>query len=374
MIDTKYTEQFKEESKSLVDFDFEGSRVVSWESPSNIALVKYWGKHNDQLPQNPSLSFTLKNSKTVTRIVYQRAIGNESQIAYFFEDQQNFAFEEKIKKYFDKVAIFLPFLKKLNFTIYSSNTFPHSAGIASSASSFSALALCLCSIENDLFSSLSDNEHFYSKASFLARLGSGSACRSTSGKLTLWGKTDSVSTSSNELAVQIDNRVHSVFKTYHDAILIIDSSQKSLSSTQGHGLMKTHPFASARYSQANANLMNLLTALKDGDQDAFANIVENEAMTLHSLMLSSTPMVSLLKPNTLTVISKLIEFRKERGINFSFTLDAGPNIHILYPNSIRPEMLAFINGHLKSLCENGVWIDDELSDGPKRITYSQHEF
>ena len=368
MSNTKYTEQFKNDGKALVDFDLDGTRAVSWESPSNIALVKYWGKYGDQLPQNPSLSFTLKNSKTITKVVYQKAKGDQSQIEYFFEDQQNAAFEEKIKKYFESISIYLPFVKKLDFTIFSSNTFPHSAGIASSASSFSALSLCLCSIENDLFNSLSDTNHFYSKASFLARLGSGSACRSTYGKLALWGETESEEKSSNELAVKIDNQVHEVFKTYRDAILIIDSSQKSLSSTQGHGLMKSHPFAIARYSQANENLMKLLVAMQNGDQKVFASIVENEAMTLHSLMLSSTPFVSLLKPNTLLVISKLIEFRKEQGIDFTFTLDAGPNIHILYPNSIRDKMIGFINSDLKAFCENGVWIDDELSDGPKLRT------
>jgi diphosphomevalonate decarboxylase len=368
MSNTHFTEKYISDAKSLVDFQLANEKSVTWESPSNIALIKYWGKFGDQLPQNPSLSFTLKNSKTVTTVVYCKSKEGNSSIEYFFEDQRNVVFEEKIKRFFEKISIYFPFVKSLDFKIQSRNTFPHSAGIASSASSFSALALSLCSIENDLFQSLTNTDDFYRKASYIARLGSGSACRSTYGKVVEWGKSDSVIGSSNEFALPVDNRVHNVFKSYFDAILIIDSGQKELSSTKGHELMHNHPFAEARYKQASDNLQKLLTILEEGDEHAFAQIVENEAMTLHGLMLSSSPFVSLLKPNTLTIISKLMEFRREQNVNFTFTLDAGPNIHILYPESIRPRMINFINSELKAFCENGVWIDDSLCDGPKKIS------
>ncbi len=362
-----FSDQYNKDAANLQNFEIKGSKFVSWESPSNIALIKYWGKYGDQLPQNPSLSFNLKNSKTVTKIIYRIKKSSDSNIQYFFEEKQNDSFEKRVKDYFEKIAVYLPFLKALDFTIYSHNTFPHSAGIASSASSFSALAHCLCSIEQELFQTFSDTEKFNRKASFLARLGSGSASRSVSGKTVLWGKTETVIESSDKYALSIDEQVHHVFKTYRDAVLIIDSGQKASSSSKGHTLMENHPFAKARYLQANVNLEKLLLALKSGEENLFAEIVENEAMTLHALMLSSNPSVSFIKPNTLDVIEKLKKFRKKNRFNFAITLDAGPNVHILYPNKIKAKMEYFIKNELIKFCEKGKWIDDEISDGPKQI-------
>lgn len=362
-----YTEKHKIEARNLIHFELSEPRLTEWHSPSNIALIKYWGKYGDQLPKNPSISFTLKNSKTITSIEYSRLKGIESNVEYFFDGQRNQAFEEKVKKYFTKISEYLPFLKGLDFTIHSQNTFPHSTGIASSASAFSALALCVCSIENQLFQSLNGNDEFYKKASFLARLGSGSACRSTYGELALWGETNLVKNSSNELAIPVKSGIHPVFKTYNDAILIIDSGKKAFSSTQGHGFMQDHPFANSRYQQANQNLEKLLTALANGDEKTFAQVVENEALSLHGLMMSSNPPVMLMKPNTIVALSKLDEFRLKHNYLFTYTLDAGPNIHILYPESIRGEMVNFIKNELSPLCENGLWIDDQLSNGPEQM-------
>ncbi|HCX98994.1 MAG TPA: diphosphomevalonate decarboxylase, partial [Bacteroidales bacterium] len=325
------------------------------------------GKYGEQLPQNPSLSFTLKHSKTITRIEYQKKRKELPLLEYYFEQKQNIEFEDKVRKYLDRISIYIPFIKSLDLLIYSQNTFPHSAGIASSASAYSALALCLCSIENELFGRLSDAPSFFQKASFLARLGSGSACRSTYGDLVLWGETKSVKGSSNEFAIELRGEVNSVFKNYFDAILIIDSGKKELSSTLGHGLMQNHPFATVRYEQANQNLDKITESLKLGDEQGFAQVVENEAMTLHALLLSSVPSVSLLKPNTLKALERLKAFRTSSRLNFTFTLDAGANIHILYKASIREQMVNFITNSLTELCENGLWIDDEISTGPNKL-------
>ncbi|MDD2196586.1 MAG: hypothetical protein PHW91_05305 [Bacteroidales bacterium] len=359
--------KYLKDVESLTFFELSSPKSVGWESPSNIALVKYWGKYGEQLPQNPSLSFTLKHSKTITRIEYQKKRKELPLLEYYFEQKQKIEFEDKVRKYLDRISIYIPFVKSLDLLIYSQNTFPHSAGIASSASAYSALALCLCSIENELFGKLNDTHKFLQKASFLARLGSGSACRSTYGELVLWGETKSVKGSSNESAIELRSEVNSVFKNYFDAILIIDSGKKELSSTLGHGLMQNHPFATARYEQARQNLDKILESLKMGDERNFAQIVENEAMTLHTLLLSSVPSVSLLKPNTLVALERLKAFRTSSQLNFTFTLDAGANIHILYKASIRTQMVDFITSNLTELFENGLWIDDEISTGPNKL-------
>mgnify|MGYP005668418287 CR=1 FL=1 len=265
--------------------------IVEWQSPSNIALIKYWGKYGFQLPRNPSLSFTLSQSNTTTRVeyVFRDAKSKTAQIRLFFEGKQQIQFQEKIQKFFNHIIEFFPFIPSLNFTIYSENSFPHSAGIASSASSMSALALCLCSIQEQITGEKLDKEAFFHKASFIARIGSGSASRSVYPGLAMWGAHDNFEESSQEYAISFYEDVDPVFLNFRDAILILDSNEKSVSSRAGHALMEGNPFAAARYEQAENHLLTLVETLKTGDLVNFGNIVEEEALSLHALMMTSKP-------------------------------------------------------------------------------------
>ena len=150
--------------------------AVSCSAPSNIALVKYWGKRPVQLPENPSISFTLDTCKTITTVRYSlRDIQiNSFDFELRFEGMPKPDFKPKIQSFLERIEGYLPFLKQYTFMIETSNTFPHSSGIASSASGMSALAYCLVQIEKIINPQLS-NEYCLQKASFLARLGSGSA-------------------------------------------------------------------------------------------------------------------------------------------------------------------------------------------------------
>jgi diphosphomevalonate decarboxylase len=339
-------------------------RTIAWKSPSNIALIKYWGKHGNQLPDNPSLSFTLSQSATHTEVTYKQANENWNKIEFYLDDVRNFGFEKKLSAYFNRLHGFLPFLNNLHITIRSHNTFPHSAGIASSASSISALALCLSTIENQLYGTLTDNNEFLQKTSFMSRIGSGSACRSLYGPCVLWGFTPQIKDSSDETAIPVSSWLHPVFKTFHDAILIVDSSPKEVSSSAGHKLMPEHYYRYGRNTQVIDNLEKLTAALRMGDLELFTKVVESEALSLHGLMLSSDPGYILMKPNTLKIIESIKTFRTRTGIPCTFTLDAGPNIHLLYAHANRTEIVDFIERELKPLCEDGVWIDDTLSEGP----------
>ena len=163
------------------------SGKTKWSSPSNIALVKYWGKKGEQIPANPSISFTLNNCKTTTEITFDISESRtELEFSFLFEGKENKGFEPKLNTFFDRIFKYLPFLKHAKLEISSSNSFPHSSGIASSASAMSALALCLMDIEKE-FTSHSENDTL-NKASFLSRLGSGSACRSMFPTLASWAK------------------------------------------------------------------------------------------------------------------------------------------------------------------------------------------
>jgi len=342
--------------------------MVGWQSPSNIALVKYWGKKEVQIPCNPSISFTLSKSVTNTVVEYKPSHADQCDVRFFLEEKENVKFAEKIKSWLDSIEPVFPFIKQLSFTIHSGNTFPHSAGIASSASGMSALALCLCSIEKAHFGFEGNDEEFFRKASYIARLGSGSAARSLFGKLVSWGKITGDATSSDLWGTQQVKNIHPDFLSFHDSIIIVDAAQKKVSSRVGHGLMNSNPFAHERFKQAQSNIVKLTDAMKNGDMETFINITESEALTLHAMMMTSNPYYLLLKPNTLQIIERVFEYRANTGIPVAFTLDAGPNIHLLYPDKVQSEVKAFIDAELKQFAYNEMIIEDHVGEGPVKLS------
>ncbi|WP_248722088.1 diphosphomevalonate/mevalonate 3,5-bisphosphate decarboxylase family protein [Seonamhaeicola sp. ML3] len=349
---------------------------VTWESPSNIALVKYWGKKENQIPANPSISFTLSGCKTTTTLSYTKKMSEGYSFEVWLEGVEKESFKPKIETFFKRIEAYVPFIKEYHFKIETSNTFPHSSGIASSASGMSALALCLMSVEKELsdvnvIQSVSeesfDDDYFNKKASFLARLGSGSACRSIEGDLVGWGWHKDIEESSDLYGVKYPFEVHDNFKNYQDTILLVDKGEKQVSSTVGHGLMHNHPFAEHRFEQAHENLSSLINVFKEGDLNAFIEIVESEALTLHAMMMTSMPYFILMKPNTLEIINKTWRYRNDTGSKLCFTLDAGANVHLLYPESESKEVVEFIKNELVAHCQNGQYICDQIGFGAKKI-------
>lgn len=341
-------------------------QVIYWRVPSNIALVKYWGKHGVQLPQNPSLSFTLRQSYTDMQILYRPSESGIRTIDFYFEGKPNEKFKAKIVQFLESCPEDFAFTNGLQLTIKSLNSFPHSAGIASSASSMGALAMCLATLAQKQGMSLGSSEETLQKASNWARLASGSACRSVYGGYTVWGATPELSGSSDLFAVPLEEyQVHPSFATFCDTILIISGEEKAVSSRAGHALMNGHPFADVRYEQARQNLGRLLAVLKSGDIDEFIQIIESEALTLHGLMMNSNPSFILMKPATLAVIDKLRAFRRDTRIPLTFTLDAGPNVHLLYPVAYQAEVHAFIADCLAGYCQENRYIHDGVGTGPQ---------
>ncbi len=341
---------------------------VTYRSPSNIALVKYWGKKENQIPANPSISFTLDACATITSVSYKKRVRKTSNFSFdlFFEGSMKEEFKPKIETFFNRIENYLPFLKDYHFTIETANSFPHSSGIASSASGMSALALCLMYLERELSPNIT-TEFFTKKASFLARLGSGSACRSIEGDLVQWGNHESTEGSSDLYGIKFSNKVHTVFKNYQDTILLVDKGEKQVSSTVGHDLMRNHPFSEQRFAQAHENLTKLKSVFADGNLNEFIKIVESEALTLHAMMMTSLPYFVLMKPNTLQIINKIWAFRKSSKTNLCFTLDAGANVHVLYPEHEKKEVFQFIKNELVVYCQNGQYICDQIGFGAQKI-------
>ena len=336
-------------------------------APSNIALVKYWGKRDNQIPANPSLSFTLQNCKTTTTVSFKKIDKSaDFNCSVLLDGEIKPDFAPKIFQFFKRIEVYLPFLREYEFTINTSNTFPHSSGIASSASGMAALSMTLMLLERKLNPEMTD-DYFYQKASFLARLGSGSACRSIKGSLVVWGDHSEIEGSSNLFGVEMKDEVHNVFHDFQDTVLLVDKGEKVVSSSVGHELMHNHPYAERRFIQAHDNLSSLKKALLEGNLDNFIKIVESEALTLHAMMLTSQPYFILMKPNTLRIINKIWEFRKSTGTSVCFTLDAGANVHLLYPSKNKDEVLKFIQAQLVEYCQNGQYICDVVGNGAKVI-------
>lgn len=339
------------------------SGAFTWSAPSNIALVKYWGKKGSQIPANPSISFTLNNCKTITTLGYEKREGLAGfSFDLLFEGQPKESFRPKIEKFFERIEQYLPFLKEYHFTIDTRNTFPHSSGIASSASGMAALSVDLMSLERLLDPQMTD-KHFTAKASFLARLGSGSACRSIKGSLVAWGEHNEIPASSDLFGVEFKGDIHPVFQNYQDTILLVDKGEKQVSSTVGHNLMHGHPFAEQRFAQAHENLSKIKKAFAEGDTDAFIEVVESEALTLHAMMMTSLPYFILMKPNTLEIINRIWQHRAETGIPVCFTLDAGANVHVLYPENDKAAVLQFIKAELLAFCQDNQYICDQVGKG-----------
>ncbi|MDP2337780.1 MAG: diphosphomevalonate decarboxylase [Bacteroidota bacterium] len=333
-----------------------------WKCPSNIALVKYWGKRDFQKPMNPSLSFVLCNAFTETSVELHK--NGDQKVEFNFEGEAGL-FGERIEKYLDHVSGRLSWINKYNFRIHSQNSFPHSAGIASSASSFGALALCLTELDFALSGKEIGCSDFWQKASELARIGSGSACRSVYPGFAIWGKTQLFESCSDDYAVPILGGINQTFYGLRDAILMVDTGTKEVSSSFGHSLMDNHIYQRSRIAQAHENMNELYLALLTGNQEKFVSVVENEALSLHAMMMTSDPSFILLKPNSLELISRIRRFREKSKIPVCFTIDAGPNIHLLYFKENEIDVRAFIERELLDFCENGKWIDDRIGGGPK---------
>ena len=342
------------------------NKRIEWESPSNIAIIKYWGKKEGrQLPANPSVSFTLSKCKTITRLTRQPQNVKRKTISleYFFEDERHEDFENKILRYFELLSPTYPFLQEWHFRIESRNTFPHSAGIASSASSMSALALCLVDLERELMGKRRTHEDFLRWSSLIARLGSGSASRSLFPYAALWGQSP---WSCDEYAVEI-RPLHPVFKSYRDSILLVSQEPKKISSREGHALMNHHPYRDKRYQLAKERTLDIFQSLKLGDEDGFGDILEQEALELHALMGSSRPPIFMMQRAVPVIIKKVRDFRQETKVPLYFTLDAGTNIHLLYPERAEKRVREFMSLELKNFLQEPYWIHDRVGLGPRKL-------
>ena len=178
-----------------------------------------------------------------------------------------------------------------------------------------------------------------------------------------WGKNDLGDKFKDEYATEISADVKENLKAVGDTIVLVHEGEKSVSSTTGHSLMNRHPYRDIRIKNANKNYIELLKALKSGDTKRWGEIIESEALELHAMMMTSNPGYLLIKPKTLHVIETVRYLRDRYSVNTYFTLDAGPNVHILYPFSEKEKVLPLFEKYFSSL----KLIHDHVGEGTRLI-------
>ncbi|NPA46676.1 MAG: diphosphomevalonate decarboxylase [Chlorobi bacterium] len=343
--------------------------VIYAEAPSNIALIKYWGKQKNgvQLPMNPSVSLTLSRSKTLsTARLKRRNEKKGSTLIFKLDGERKSSFEPKILTFLERIRPYAPFVNAYDWEIESRNTFPHGSGIASSASGFAALAKIVMDLEEQIYGTYKPG-YRTAKTSFLARLGSGSAARSVAAPAMLWGKHPEVAESSDYYAIPLPFALHPAFEDIRDTIILFERGEKSVSSTQGHRLLENHPFKNQRISQAFNNMTAMLHALQTGDWDHFGRLTEAEALMLHALMMTSEPYFILMKPQTLGFIQDLWQWRKSFENSHGekppvyFTLDAGANVHLLYSGPWEERVMEWLGQTVPEIIREGLYIADRMA-------------
>jgi len=281
-------------------------------APSNIAFIKYWGKVSEELrlPANSSISMNLSEALTTTSVEFDKNLKKDLVV---INGKKVTGIEEA------RVVSHLGFIRKeagikIFANVISKNNFPKGAGMASSASGFAALTAAGAAAAG-----LNLPEK---KLSILARLGSGSACRSIPDGIVEWKAGEK---SENSYA----RSLYSVgYWDIRDVIAVVGDKDKKVSSSEGHTLAASSPFYKARIAEMPKKVREIKSALKNKDFTKFGEIIEAEAINMHAVMMTSKPPLYYWLPKTLEVIQSVQDFR-ENGIEAYFTIDAGPNVHII---------------------------------------------
>lgn len=278
----------------------------------NIALIKYWGNLDDEwnIPANSSLSMTLGKLWTQVRLIADPQLDGDLLIMDGVISP--LGAQERVSQFLDQIRRLSG--KTLFCRVESSSNFPRGSGIASSAAAFAALALASARVYG-----LSTDPQELSR---LARLGSGSACRSIFGGFVEWnGGHDHRSS----YAIPIAPPQHWELM---DCVAVISTTHKAVSSREGHRLAKTSPLQSCRVQSAPQRLEACRRAILECDFEQLARVVELDSNLMHSVMMTSHPPLFYWQAETLVVMEEVRQWRRE-GDAVCYTIDAGPNVHVL---------------------------------------------
>ncbi len=280
----------------------------------NIALIKYWGNRDThlRLPANGSISMTLGGLETRTRVTFDPS--RSSDLILLNGLPAGEAAAARISQHLDRIRD----LARLSAhaEVSSQSNFPGSAGIAASAAGFAALTAAGCAAAGlDLSAP---------QLSRLARLGSGSACRSVYGGFVEWLRGES---DADSYAVPLAPADH---WDLVDLVAVVSREPKSVASSEGHALAATSPLQPARVADTPRRLLACRQAIVERDFDRLAEVVEHDSLLMHAVMFTSRPALVYWTPATLELLLAIAAWRQQ-GLPVCATVDAGPNVHCLCP-------------------------------------------
>ena len=286
---------------------------------SNIAFIKYWGVRQAalNLPTNNSISMTLADAFTVTTVEWDASGQLEADQIELDGVQLEAGAAKRLVAHLDRVRALADV--DVCARVASRNNFPAASGIASSASGFAALSAAGALA---LGVDLSPVE-----LSALARLGSGSACRSVLGGFVEWVQGCDHASS---VAHQMFDREHWAL---FDVVAVISSRAKHTSSLSGHSLAASSPLQEGRLAHVEGELHIVREAIAQRDLHKLGPVIERDALAMHGVMMTSTPSLIYWEPGTIELIQAVRRWREQEGIGVYFTIDAGPNLHLICEES-----------------------------------------
>lgn len=284
---------------------------------SNIALIKYMGKSNALLNQatNPSMSYTLPHLKSVVKISSSIATSDQ-WMPLTGPGLQDLVLSEKGQTKFLKHVEHLKNLWNVKgfLKIESANNFPADCGIASSASSFAALTLAMAQFYNRPESPV--------ELARISRLGSGSSCRSFFSPWCLW----------NGDQIEL---IELPYKKLLHLVILIDAEKKEVSSSDAHLRVASSPLFQGREGRVAMRTEGLLSALKKEQWPAAFQIVWDEFEDMHQLFETSQPAFSYRNQKSKAVLDECKKVWLIEKDGPLVTMDAGPNIHLLFRENQR---------------------------------------
>lgn len=282
---------------------------------SNIAFIKYWGVADETLniPLSNSISMTLADAHTTTTVAWDDTGVLERDVFVLDGVSQSVARSQRLTRHLDLLRGLAGVTWRAWVT--SENNFPTASGIASSASGFAALTVAGCAalgLELDP-----------TRLSAIARRSSGSASRSLFGGFVEWeqGRSDETS-----VAFPLHGPEH---WDLWDVVAVVSGEEKKLSSAGGHLLAKTSPLLDGRIAQVDGWLAEVRGAIAERDIHRLGPVIELDALAMHSVMMTSTPSLLYWQPGTLEILQAVRRWREEDGLDVYFTIDAGPNVHLI---------------------------------------------
>lgn len=331
-------------------------KQISVSAPSNIAFLKYWGKKNKALqwPAGNSLSMTL--SKAVTKTTLTRA--NQSSDRVFYGGSKQASIDGRVTKHLDYLRD--QFKADIFVDVETENSFPASCGIASSASGFAALTVAFSA----LYKEASSYDELVNKIpaetlSLHARMGSGSAGRSCMGGYVSWLK----GTTAHEQSFRREYDQN--FFPLCDLIVVLSNSKKAVSSSEAHDAAWSSPLFLPRVAGTEELHHEMLECLGEKDFSGLGRLMEDDALNMHAVAMTGTNPIHYLRKDTLNLASWIRRKRNEMAFEAYFTIDAGPNVHVICRPGDKQKVLAAIRSDFEVVDI----IEDETGGGPKIIDY-----